>query len=76
MEARNTENNQYGRLASANPSRDSALKTANRRTSRERVVIVGWDSMESTRKAEPGTAAKVLSKASGPLVGKLRNDSF
>src|SRR5580704_4022099 len=41
MEARNTENNQCGKLASANPLRDSGLKTATRRTSRERVVIVG-----------------------------------
>jgi NADH:ubiquinone reductase (H+-translocating) len=38
--------------------------------------FVGWDSMESNRKVEPGTSTEALSKASGPLVGKLRNDSF
>src|ERR1700752_3563829 len=41
MEASNTENNRYGKLASANPPRDSGSKTPTRRTRRERVVIVG-----------------------------------
>jgi len=41
MEVRNTENSRYGKLASANPPPDSGFITATRRTSRERVVIVG-----------------------------------
>jgi|SRR5208337_2153917 len=41
MEVRNTENSRYGKLASANPPPDSDFITATRRTSRERVVIVG-----------------------------------
>jgi NADH:ubiquinone reductase (H+-translocating) len=41
MEARNTENNQYGNFANAIPSGDSGLKTATQQTSREHVVIVG-----------------------------------
>src|SRR6201981_3233286 len=41
MEARNTENNRFGKLGSADPSPDSGFITATRRTSRERVVVVG-----------------------------------
>src|ERR1700741_2937145 len=41
MEARNTENNRYGKLGSADPSPDSGFITATRRTGRERVVMVG-----------------------------------
>jgi len=41
MEARNTENSRYGKLASANPPPDSGFITATQRTSRERVVVVG-----------------------------------
>src|SRR5271169_3779913 len=41
MEARNTENSRYGKLASANLPPDSGFTTASRRKSRERVVIVG-----------------------------------